>query len=119
MLQVQSLILGFLTMFMLAALLTFGHGAPVIIDSTFGTNKYMVLPGCLPVCLPASLVVVARFCFIFACGLHRHPREQVHAWWHSSLCPLLQFSLFTFIVLDPHGNGEHVCCQRGCLFHVG
>jgi hypothetical protein len=40
--QKVALALGFLSSFMLAALLAFGHGSPVIIDSTFATNKYMV-----------------------------------------------------------------------------
>jgi hypothetical protein len=44
--QIVALVLGLMTGFMLAAILAFGHGMPVIIDSTFGTNKYMVRPIC-------------------------------------------------------------------------
>jgi hypothetical protein len=44
--QIVALVLGLMTGFMLAAILAFGHGMPVIIDSTFGTNKYMVRQLC-------------------------------------------------------------------------
>jgi hypothetical protein len=46
--QTQSFAWGFNTSPTLAALLEYGHEQPVILDSTFGTNKYMV--SCFFVC---------------------------------------------------------------------
>jgi hypothetical protein len=40
--QVVPIVWGFGTATLLAALLEYGHDQPVVIDSTFGTNKYMV-----------------------------------------------------------------------------
>jgi hypothetical protein len=56
--QKQSFVWGFNSVFSLAALLEFGHDQPVLLDSTFGTNQYMVFPSAL---LPVVLLLCRTF----------------------------------------------------------
>jgi hypothetical protein len=56
--QKQAFVWGFNSVFSLAALLEFGHDQPVLLDSIFGTNQYMVFPSAL---LPVVLLLCRTF----------------------------------------------------------
>jgi hypothetical protein len=81
--QKQTFVWGFNTPCTLAALLEFGHEQPVVIDSTFGTNQYMVR-------ISFGRTIVTE---LLVADMHMGS-------------PPSQFSLFTVMVNDPHGHGE-------------